>query len=96
MVMIFIPEPRFFHCEPDEEVFFQWLYELPTFENVIGTPTGLELYLTKIDKITLYELIALLFRYGLDKKCLKILCEEHEDKSFRDPKNYWYAEIFGK
>lgn len=95
MVMILIPEPNSYYSEADEVAFFKWLKLLPAFEKVIRVPEGVELYLTKMDKITLYELIGVFFRYKLDKKCLKILCEKHRDKRFRNPETYWYKEIFG-
>ena len=93
--MLLIPEPKLFYCEPDEEHFFAWLKAIPAVKNVKGTPNGLELSLEEpIDQLSFYELIGLMTRYGLDRKCLRVLCEQHRDPWFRDSKNYWYGTVF--
>ena len=94
--MLLIPEPSLYYCEPDENCFFTWLNAIPAVRDVTGTPAGLELAIEEpIDKISFYELVGLMTRYGLDKRCLLPLCESQSDPWFRDSKNYWYAAVFG-
>lgn len=96
MRMLLIPEPSVYYCEPDEEHFFSWLRAIPAIREVTGTPAGLELIVDEpIDKVSFYELVGLLTRYGLDSKCLQPLCCLQTDPWFNDPKNYWYANVFG-
>lgn len=94
--MVLIPEPDLYYCEPDEEYFFTWLEAIPAIKEVTGTPDGLELKIDlPIDKISFYELVGLMTRYGLDRKCLRPLCMFQLDPWFNDPKNYWYDAVFG-
>lgn len=93
--MLIIPEPSRYYCEPDEDYFFAWLKAIPAIKNVIGTPTGLELTIEEpIDKLSFYELVGLMTRYSLDRRCLRQLCSLQSDPWFNDPKNYWYSAVF--
>ena len=94
--MILIQEPGLFYCEPDEDYFFTWLKAIPAVKRVTATPKGLELIIEEpMDKNSFYELIGLMTRYGLDKKCLRPICDSHPDPWFKDSKNYWYESVYG-
>lgn len=91
-----IPEPNRYHCDSDEDHFFGWLKSIPAIKAVVGTPTGLDLTVdVPIDRLSFYELVGLMTRYQLDKKCLRQLCAGHQDVWFNDTKNYWYESVFG-
>ena len=93
--MLLIPEPTPYFCEPDEDHFFAWLQAIPAIKEVVGIPAGLELTIEEpIDKVRFYELVGLFTRYGLDRKCLRSLCEHQSDPWFSDSKNYWHAAVF--
>lgn len=95
-MLLQIPEPSLFHCEPDEDHFFAWLEGISAVKSVVGTQDGLNLTIeVPIDRASFYELVGLMTRYQLDKKSLRQLCEGHEDAWFNDAKNYWYASVFG-
>jgi hypothetical protein len=81
----------------DEDHFFAWLQEIPAVKRVTGLPAGIEVLVKEpIDKASLYDLIVLMTRYGLDRKCLRPLCESHKDRRwFTDPKTYWHKAVFG-
>ncbi|WP_211442011.1 hypothetical protein [Collimonas humicola] len=94
--MLLVPGPFRYYCEPDEDYFFAWLKAIPAVKAVVGTPSGLELTLeAPIDKTSFYELVGLMARYGLDRKCLRPLCQSQSDPWFNDPQNYWYEAVFG-
>lgn len=95
--MLLIPEPPRYYCEPDEEHFFTWLQAIPAVRDVRGTPLGLEVTVDEpIDRVSFYELVGLLTRYGLNRRCLHLLCELNPDPWFRDPQNYWHNDVFGR
>ena len=94
-MLVIIPNPSLYYCEPDEDYFFAWLEAIPAVKEVTGTPAGLELKIQEpIDKTSFYELVGLLTRYGLDRKCLRPLCKSQSDPWFNDPQNYWYSAVF--
>ena len=93
--MFLIPEPSRYYCEPDEDHFFAWLKSIPAIKKIVGTPTGIELLIEEpIDKLSFYELVGLLTRYDLDRRCLRPLCIQHSDPWFNDKKNYWFDAVF--
>lgn len=94
---IIIPEPQRFFCEADEDHFFGWLKEIDAIQSVSGSPDGLELEVNDpVDKLSFYELVGLLNRYDLDRRCLRPLCIGNPDSWFNDRKNYWYPSVFGE
>ena len=94
--MLLISEPGPFYCESDEDSFFAWLKSIPAVKAVTGTALGLEIALDEpVDRLSFYEIVGLFTRYGLDRRQLRLLCESNEDPWFHDPKNYWYAAVFG-
>lgn len=95
-MLLRIPEPVRFYCEVDEDHFFAWLQGIAAVKAVVGKPDGLHLTVdVPIDRLSFYELVGLMARYQLDKKCLRPLCEGHIDPWFTDSKNYWYKSVFG-
>jgi len=92
-----IREPIRFYCPLDEDHFFAWLHDIPAVKGVDGTVAGLELDIEEpIDKTSLYELIGLLTRYDVDRRCLRPLVESNPDPWFRDPGRYWHQSVFGE
>jgi hypothetical protein len=94
-IILIIKEPSPYFSQKDEDHFFYWLQSLEAVTNVVGTPNGIEITLQNVDKESLYELIAIMTRYGLDKKCLASLCTHENEAWFKDKNKYWYASIFG-
>lgn len=93
--MLLIIKSPVYHCEPDKDHFFAWLEDIPAIKEVTGSLDSLELIVEDpIDKISFYELVGLLTRYGLDRKCLRPLCKSQSDPWFNDPQNYWYSAVF--
>lgn len=93
--MLLVIKSPFYYCEPDKDYFFAWLEAIPAIKKVTGTADVLELIVEDpIDKISFYELVGLLTRYNLDRKCLRPLCHLQTDPWFNDPQNYWYAAVF--
>ena len=90
-----IDEPVPFYSEGDEDNFFNWLQSIPAVRGVSGTAKGLEVFIEEpLDDLSLYELIALMTRYSLDRRCLRPLCERDDKCWFRDKEKYWYQSIF--
>lgn len=90
-----IPEPARYYCESDEDHFFAWLKNIPSVKAIVGTPEGITLTIDEpIDKLSFYELVGLMTRYQLDRKCLRPLCEAQADPWFTDTTNYWYPSVF--
>ncbi|WCM87697.1 hypothetical protein [Acidovorax sp. NCPPB 3576] len=95
-MMLRIPEPTRFYCEADEDHFFSWLQGIAAVKAFVGTPDGLDLNIEMpIDQLSFYELVGLMTRYQLDKKCLRPLCDGHKDPWFSNQQNYWYESVFG-
>jgi hypothetical protein len=94
-MLLRIPEPGRFYCEPDEDHFFAWLQSIAAVKAVVGTPDGLDLTIEMpVDRTSFYELVGLMTRYQLDKASLRPLCVGHPDPWFSDRKNYWYGSVF--
>lgn len=94
-IQIVIKEPVPFYSELDEDHFFGWLKSIPGVKSVNGTSKGLELTLNDpIDKPSLYEIIALMTRYKLNQKCLRVLCSSNNEAWFKNKAMYWYQSIF--
>jgi len=90
-----IPQPAKFYSAGDEEAFFAWLKSTPGIKEVVGTPEGLVLTITTpVQRAALYELIALLTRFGIDIEVLKVLVTATDAEYFKDPKKYWHRAMF--
>ena len=90
-----VPGPWFFSSK-DEEIFFEWLNSVASVRHVGGAGYDLEITFAsrRIPQRDLREMIAIFHRYGLKKDVLKCF-DNSRMKWFRDPKKYWYEEIFG-
>ncbi len=89
-----IKEPLFFSQE-DENSFFRWLRSIPAVRRLVGTPEGLKLTLKEPDKLSIYELIAVMSRYQVDMRCLRDICESSKERAwFRRKRMYWYDSVY--
>jgi len=91
-----IKEPVPFFSEGDEDSFFRWLQSIPAVRKVARTPEGLKLTLRQPpDKLSIYELIAVMSRYQLDMRCLRDICESSKERAwFRRKETYWYDSVY--
>ena len=94
--VLLINEPRPFFSYLDEKHFFSWLESIVSVQNIKPVDGGMELTLDyEFEKESLYDLISLMMRYGLDMQCLKELCTEKNKSWFKNPNAYWYKKVFG-
>src|ERR1041384_2021483 len=85
-----------YYSSLDEKAFFDWLKSIADVVNVMGTPIGLEIYLSEeISDASLRELIAIYKRYGGDMKELAHFATPENEDWFKSTKMYWYADVFG-
>lgn len=86
-----------FYSENDEAAFFGWLRGLPCVEKYEGELDTLNIYVNqaRVDAGSLYELLALFRRYGVDMSQLRVFDREVFASWFRNPKSYWFKEVFG-
>jgi len=95
-MMVIIDQPRRYYCPDDEDHFIKWLYGLPAFQDVRGTPAGLEISFSgPIDRDSMYRLIGLLKRYSINLAPLKALSHPAIEGWLKDKATYWHAEMFG-
>jgi hypothetical protein len=82
-----------FYAPKDEDMFFEWIANLPCIEKFEGA--GDELYLDLVDRELDYEdikdLIALFYRYKINMKQLGRLLNEKNKDAFEP----WRKKIFG-
>jgi hypothetical protein len=94
-LVLFIDQPSPYYSQTDEDHFFGWLQSIPAIKKVTGIPKGLELIVQRpIDRESLRDLIALMTRYGLDRRPLKPLCDEQPDEYFRREGTYWHSAVY--
>jgi hypothetical protein len=65
-----------FYCKEDEDQFFNWLYSIPAFKEVVGQ--GVELHLSlkeEVDQNSLEQLLVIFKRWELEIKSLSQLRE---------------------
>jgi hypothetical protein len=95
-VVLLIDGPSPFYSQTDEDHFFAWLESITAIKGVTGKGRGLELIVERpIGEESLRDLIALMTRYGVDRRPLKPLCEEQKDEYFRDKRKYWHSAVYG-
>jgi hypothetical protein len=93
---VMIDQPARYYCKEDESCFFQWLRSISAFLEARLVPEGLELsFNTPIDRESLYSLIGLLARYGVNPKPLRALCHPGIEEWFKDEAMYWHSAVFG-
>ncbi|MFC7420820.1 hypothetical protein ACFQNF_13205 [Iodobacter arcticus] len=81
----------------DEEAFFEWLTKIVCVESYVGRGNILFIKVNYdvLDEDGLRDLVALFYRYNLDMHQLKLFDHERFSEWFRDPKKYWFNEVFG-
>jgi hypothetical protein len=86
-----------YYSQGDEDAFFDRLNGLGCVRSVKGAPDGLHIALSTPTDMQLRELIALLYRYGLNLKPLAVLRTDKNAEWFaKNRKAFWYAGVFGK
>jgi hypothetical protein len=94
--LLTIDGPRLFYSRSDEDHFFGWLQSIPEIEKVTGVGERLEIVVRRpMKKDSLHDLIALMTRYGLDRRPLKPLCDEQPGDYFRDREAHWHSAVYG-
>ncbi|MFZ6755510.1 hypothetical protein ACO0KY_19320 [Undibacterium sp. Dicai25W] len=85
-----------FYAKGDERRLFQGLSEIAAVSNVHGRGRGLifELNLRLLGKESLWELLALLYRYGISLAPFKVLASSKKFSWLDDKKSYWYKNMF--
>ena len=81
----------------DEDNFFRWLYSIPGYVECVGRGRTLfvTISLSKVEKISMQEFVALFRRYSIDDaKQLRGLSASKYGDWFSDPKNYWHEYVF--
>ena len=85
-----------FYSEGDEASFFNRLQALKCVRDIKGAPDGLHVRFTRPpNNAQLREMIATLYRYGLDMRLLAALRTKTNEAWFCDPKMFWYQHVFG-
>ena len=100
-----IPEPLLWYSQRDENQFFNSLLSIFAIKSFIvrpgkplqDIPNELILMLDEpfMDDYSLRDLIALMYRYSLDMTCLSQQCTHQNAHWFKNPKMFWYQNIFG-
>ena len=85
-------QPVYYYSQLDEDHFFTWAQQIPC---IVSIDNGyLHIEPSKLDEGNLRDLLAIMERYKLPKSQLSGLCNQTNEKWFKNPKAYWYAEIF--
>lgn len=97
LVKIAVQGPPYFSAK-DEEVFYSWLNSIPSVVAVGGELTTVEISLAtkRVPKRDLGELLALFHRYSMEKRVLAQFDRPQLTAWFKDPRKYWYVDVFGK
>lgn len=65
-----------FYCQEDEEHFFNWLYSIPAFNEVVGQGLELHLFLDEeVDQNSLEQILVVFKRWELEIESLSPLKE---------------------
>jgi hypothetical protein len=92
---IVIQEPVPYYAQLDEDHFFHWLQQIKGVTDVTRVNHGLEVTIDgDFEAENLFDLIALMTRYGLDMKCLRPYCLTVDKTYFADPQAYWFDAVF--
>jgi len=81
----------------DEKHFYKWLESIEGVKRVAHSKEGLHIELTEhgISRSGVYDLLALLTRYGYEMQFVRDLIREEDESWFREPERYWYPGVFG-
>ncbi|MFZ1989979.1 MAG: hypothetical protein WAW96_09435 [Alphaproteobacteria bacterium] len=84
-----------FCAHQDEEHFFSWLQATPEVRNVVGRGNGLHVTIAKeVSDDSLRSLIALLRRYDVSMKCLRVFTNRRNESWFKNKEMFWYQAVF--
>jgi hypothetical protein len=73
------------------------LDKLACVEKYEGELDALNIYVNqaRVDAGSVYELLAMFRRYGVDMAQLRVFDREEFASWFRNPKSHWFNEVFG-
>ena len=93
-----IKEPSFYYSYQDEKHFYDWLESIDGIDAVRGGPQGLVIRFkgNGLNRRDLFDLIALLTRYGVDMLGLRDLVTARNESWIKNRQSYWYSRIFGE
>jgi len=92
-----IDGPRPFYSPNDEDHFFRWLQSIPGVDDVKGVGGTLQMTVSRpLGRESLQDLIAVLTRYGVDRRPLKPFCDEQPGDYFNHPGRYWHSAVYGR
>ena len=93
---IAIDVPGMFYSTRDEDHFFAWLRSIDGVHAVVGHGRTLQVTVTyPLRWESFRDLVVLMTRYGLDRRCLMPLAERGRSPRFRDPRQFWFEGVFG-
>ena len=89
---------RPFYSHGDESRFFQALEEIAAIKSIkgIGRNLILDIDLRLLSSDSLWNLIALLFRYGIPLEPLRIFSSKKRFLWLGERKYFWYEKMFGR
>lgn len=81
----------------DEKHFYEWLESVEGVKHVAHSKEGLRIELAEygMSRSGVYDLIALLTRYGYEMQFVRDLIRPEDESWFGEPERYWYAGVFG-
>jgi hypothetical protein len=86
-----------FHGQSDEDHFFEWMSELPSFEKVVGVGTQLQVYLREpVDDDTVLGLVVLCDRWRIDMTPLRQLRTKANESWFGASTRWFSNQLWGK
>ena len=85
-----------FHGQGDEDHFFAWLGELPSFESVVGVGTMLNISIREpVDDETTLGLIVLCDRWRIRMAPLRCLRTRENEAWFASPQRWFHNQLWG-
>lgn len=85
-----------FYSHRDEEIFFRWLKDIPSIDNVEGFGHCIVMSISReVPDKDLRELLAVFRRYDVDMRQLETLVSPGNRHWFADPSMAWHASVFG-
>lgn len=95
---VIVREPPYF-CNRDEESFCTWLESISAFESLGRGPKGgliaLKFKDAEFTVADWVDLLGLCARYSIDVRPLRDLVTPKHAKRLKNPKAYWYAQMWG-
>jgi len=86
-----------FYGQADEDHFFKWLGDLPSFGQVVGVGRELAITLREpVDDETTLGLLVLCERWQISMKPLRALCTQSNQEWFASPQSWFHGKVWGK